>query len=170
MQFKSRRQFFSLLIILVLSLAPIQAAAGNNTLAMPDSAETAAAASISGVVTDGGVPDVSAHGYPLYARIRVTASGFDQTIFTDPISGTYSIDLEQGIAYTFTINAFPEGYQTLVQTITPSVDTLSLDFALLVDPLTCTAPGYQQDYDIFYDFEASIHGFTPGGHYQLCLG
>jgi len=170
MQFKSRRQIFTFLIILVLSLAPIHTAAGNTPLAKPDRAETAATTTISGVVTDGGVPEYGSHGYPLYARIRVTASGFDQTIFTDPITGTYSIDLEQGIEYTFTINAFPEGYQTLVQTITPAVDNTTLDFALLVDPLTCTAPGYQQDYDIFYDFESSSQGFTPGATTSFAWG
>ena len=170
MQFKSLRQIFTFLIILGLSLAVIHPAAGSNALSKPVQAEPAALASISGVVTDGGVPGLGLHGYPLYARIRITASGFDQTAFTNPLTGAYSIDLEEGIEYTFTIEAYSPGYQTLVQTLTPTAGTLTLDFTLLVDPVSCTAPGYQQDYDLFFDFESSVHGFTHGGITSFAWG
>ncbi len=163
MPFKSLRRIIFLLLILGLSLVATQPASGSTSLPMPNRAEPAALASISGVVTDGGVPGFGAHGYPMYAQIHITAPSYDQTVFTDPITGAYSIELEEGIEYTFTIDAFPPGYQTLVQMLTPTGSSLTQNFSLLVDPLSCDAPGYQQDYDFYYDFEDSNHGFSPGG-------
>ena len=165
MQFKSLRRIYTLVFILGLSLAVIQPVAGSTALSKPAQAEPATLASLSGVVTDG-----SGHGYPLYARIQITASSFDQTIFSDPLTGAYAVDLEEGIKYTFTIDAYPPGYQTLVETLTPIAGALTQDFSLLVDPINCEAPGYQQIYDIFYDFEVSDYGFTPGGTTSFAWG
>jgi hypothetical protein len=39
-----------------------------------------------------------------------------------------------------------------------------------VDGAVCAAPGYQPDYDLFYSFEGSDEGFTPGGTTSFAWG
>ncbi len=125
---------------------------------------------VSGVVTDGGVEELGSHGFPLYASIHVTADGFDQTIYTDPFTGRYEIELVDSITYTFVVNAVPAGYNTLTESVTPSGSAYTHDIHLMVDGAACAAPGYQPDYDIFYNFESSGEGFTPGGTTSFAWG
>ena len=59
---------------------------------------------VTGTVTDG-----SGHGWPLYARIDI--DGFPGgPVFTDPVTGEYSIELLESTAYTFTVTAVSAGY------------------------------------------------------------
>jgi subtilisin family serine protease len=118
---------------------------------------------VSGVVYDAGVEGLGSHGYPLYASIHISASGFDQTIYSDPITGEYSIDLVSETEHTFEVTSVVSGYEPLVETVTPTTDALTHDIGLGIDGEVCAAPGYQPDYDFFWSFEQSDGGFTSGG-------
>ncbi|HUM48586.1 MAG TPA: S8 family serine peptidase [Anaerolineaceae bacterium] len=118
---------------------------------------------VSGVVYDAGVEGLGLHGYPLYASIHITATGFDQTIYSDPITGEYSIDLVSETEHTFEVTSVVSGYEPLVDTVTPTTDALTHDIGLGIDGEVCAAPGYQPDYDFFWSFEQSDGGFTSGG-------
>lgn len=111
---------------------------------------------VSGTVTDG-----SGHGYPLYARIDI--SGYPNgPVFTNPVTGQYSVTLPQGTAFGFSVNAVSTGYQTATRSVTPAGATQTEDFQLLVSG-TCTAPGYhtQSGVDIINEnFDA---GTQPAG-------
>jgi N-acetylneuraminic acid mutarotase len=91
---------------------------------------------VSGTVTDGG-----GHGWPLYAKI--TADGVPGgPVFTDPVTGKFSLDLPQGHAYTLTVSAVYPGYQQLSTTVTVAGTDQTLPIALPVDRVAETAPGY----------------------------
>ena len=125
---------------------------------------------VSGNIYDGGIGGVGSHGYPLYSSIHITAPGFDQTIYADPITGYYEVSLVEATEHTFTVNAVPAGYEILVETVTPVGTAYPHDITLLADAEACAAPGYQPDYDIFYNFESSDGGFTPGGTTSFAWG
>jgi len=125
---------------------------------------------VSGVVYDAGVEGLGLHGYPLYASIHISASGFDQTIYSDPITGEYSIDLVSETEHTFEVNSVISGYEPLVETFTPTTDAMLHDIGLGIDGEVCAAPGYQPDYDFFWSFEENAGGFTPGGTTSFAWG
>ncbi|MEL7592041.1 MAG: S8 family serine peptidase [Anaerolineaceae bacterium] len=125
---------------------------------------------VSGIVYDSGVEGLGMHGYPLYASIHITAGGFDETIFTDPFTGYYEIELVADTVHTFTTTVLVPGYGELGEDITPSGETYTHDIPLYVPEESCAAPGYQPDYDIFYSFESSAEGFTPGGTTSFAWG
>ena len=100
---------------------------------------------ISGVVRD------ATTGWPLYARLDIYGYP-DSPVFTDPVTGAYSVGLVIG-DYTFTINAMSGGYTPSVLPLTVSADATQ-DFALAVDQIACTAPGYESTPAAFSeDFE-----------------
>ncbi|MGC8763797.1 MAG: carboxypeptidase regulatory-like domain-containing protein, partial [Acidobacteriota bacterium] len=113
---------------------------------------------VSGYVTD------ATTGWPLYASLQVSGSGYPgTTLWTDPVTGFYSITLADGVAYTFTVNAYVSGYSTGTATVTPSGSDVTQDFPLNADTGACTAPGYHYDFVWFRDFEADNGGFTVSG-------
>jgi hypothetical protein len=116
------------------------------------------------------VEGLGSHGYPLYASIHITATGFDQTIYSDPITGEYSIELVSETEHTFEVTSVVSGYEPLVETVIPTTETLSHDIELWIDGEVCVAPGYQPDYDFFWSFEQSDGGFTPGGTTSFAWG
>ena len=113
--------------------------------------------SVSGTVTD-----ASGHGWPLYARIDITAFGYVGTLFANPVNGTYSVELAQGVAHTFTVSAVSPGYSTATRAVTPPPGGSTEDFALTVDA-TCTAPGYSYVPIYFEDFEGGFGNWTMTG-------
>ena len=125
---------------------------------------------VSGNVFDGGVAGLGSHGYPLYASLTFAAPGFSQTIYNDPFTGYYEIELYLGQEYNVTVTAVPGGYQPFVGTYTPDTDPDSQDYYLYVPEASCAAPGYQPDYDIFYSFESSDEGFVAGGTTSFAWG
>jgi len=125
---------------------------------------------ISGIVYDGGVEGLGEHGYPLYSSIRIQTPGFDETIFTDPFSGYYEIEVVSETELTFTTTPVPGGYDPLVETVTASGEAYTHDIFVPVDGAVCAAPGYQPDYDFFYSFESSNEGFTAGGTTSFAWG
>jgi hypothetical protein len=92
---------------------------------------------VSGTVTDVNT------GWPLYASIDIRAPGFPgATVWTDPELGTYSIDLAEGVTYTFSVEAWVDGYNAAVRDVGPLTGNTTEDFALDVDAVACIAPGY----------------------------
>ncbi len=125
---------------------------------------------VSGHVYDGGVEGLGSHGYPLYSAIRVQTAGFDQTIYTDPFTGYYEIEVVELTPHTFTTDPIPGGYDPVVEEVTAVGAAYTHDVYVEVDGAVCAAPGYQPDYDIFYSFESSDEGFTPGGTTSFAWG
>jgi hypothetical protein len=92
---------------------------------------------VNGIVTDG-----SGGAWPLYAKIVVTAPGAPtSTLYTDPVTGYYSLTLVQGITWSFAVSA--PGYVPGGGSL-PLVPTMPVvaNWVLLVDAVACTAPGY----------------------------
>ncbi|MFN3373974.1 MAG: carboxypeptidase regulatory-like domain-containing protein, partial [Chloroflexus sp.] len=106
---------------------------------------------ISGTVTDGSLRP----GYPLSATIIIPEYP-GSPIYTDPSTGAYSVALAKGVTHHFTVTS--PGYLDGTATITP-VSNLTLDFALIVDSIACSAPGYVFE-GFSEDFEAA---FPPPG-------
>ncbi len=101
---------------------------------------------VAGTITD------DETGWPLYAKISIGGYPGDP-IWTNPVDGTYSITLPEGIVYTFDVEAFVPGYIPASREIGPLTGDLTEDFALEADPVSCSAPGYQPDFDYFENFE-----------------
>ncbi|MEV6162672.1 carboxypeptidase regulatory-like domain-containing protein [Streptomyces sp. NPDC052052] len=91
---------------------------------------------VSGRVTDG-----SGHGWPLYAEIAV-AGVPGAPLETDPVNGTYSVDLPAGKTYTLKVTANYPGYQSATKDITVGDSAVSADVSLPVDAWAGTAAGY----------------------------
>jgi hypothetical protein len=101
------------------------------------------------VLLNGVVRDGSGGGWPLYARLQITAPGFPgATVFTDPVSGYYAITLVTGISYTISVQAVTPGYEAALLTLPidgtgpSSPGGIVQNFVLTIDPTTCNAPGY----------------------------
>ncbi len=77
-------------------------------------------------------------GWPLYAEITLSAPGYTQRRFTDPVTGRYRIELFAGVAYDVEVHSLVPGYG-------PRSVQFSLgdpaDIALSRDE-GCSAPGY----------------------------
>jgi hypothetical protein len=89
---------------------------------------------ISGTVTDSG------HGWPLYARISIGGSP-DGPVFTNPVTGQYSVSLLLTQSYTFTVQALVPGYINASRALTVS-GAATENFVLAADQTACEAPGY----------------------------
>ncbi|MCP4345308.1 MAG: hypothetical protein GY795_07255, partial [Desulfobacterales bacterium] len=95
---------------------------------------------VSGTVTDG-----SGAGWPLYAGIKITSPESDITVFTNPVTGFYSVELVQDTEYSFIVN--PAGYESETHAVTSGSGSAVEDFALIAD---CTAPGYAEP--VFFEY------------------
>lgn len=119
---------------------------------------------VSGYVYDGGVEGLGAHGYPLYSAIHITATDFDQTIYTDPFTGYYEIELVQDTEHTFVTTPVPAGYGSLVEAVTATGASYSHDIIMMVNGEDCSAPGYGFTGGVYkYTFEGSAAGFVSSG-------
>ena len=104
---------------------------------------------LSGTVTDG-----SGHGWPLYAAVDVEGPGAD--VFTDPITGEYSVSLPSNATYTVTVESQYAGYTPQALDVTIGDSDATQDFAPEVDSAACTAVGYQLNTDgVTEDFNAA---------------
>ncbi len=64
------------------------------------------------VLVNGLVKDGSGEGWPLYAKIDISAAGGfpGASLYTDPLTGYYSLSLYQGLTYNFVVTAMSPGY------------------------------------------------------------
>ena len=115
------------------------------------------AATVQGTITDG-----SGHGWPVYAKIAVTATGYSTTVYTNPQTGGYSVSLYQGTPYTFTVTALVSGYTTTSRSVTPPSGGGTENFALTADA-SCSAPGYSATNLYLETFEASNGTYAASG-------
>jgi subtilisin family serine protease len=119
---------------------------------------------VTGVVYDDGILDGAAHGYPLYAKLTFSMTGYSETVYSDPMTGEYEIVLYNSQEYSVNVQALVPGYQLLETTITPDdVEVYIQDYYLNIDNVACSAPGYSPEYEIMYDFEAGDQGFVSSG-------
>lgn len=91
---------------------------------------------VSGTVTDGG-----GHGWPLYAKVDVAGPGPD--VWTNPVTGEYSVDLPAGATYSMTVTPDLPGYVATTVDLDVAGSDVSRDVAVPVDQSTCSAPGYR---------------------------
>ncbi len=98
--------------------------------------------------------------WPLFAQISIPEYPYGP-IYTNPVDGTYSVDLVDGMAHTFNVTALVPGYVPVAQTVTPTGASMVQDFGLVIDAGACTAPGYFQDLGFSEDFETwPLTGWT----------
>ncbi|MEZ4513927.1 MAG: S8 family serine peptidase [Chloroflexota bacterium] len=118
--------------------------------------EMAPTYTITGTVTD------AAAGWPLYAQIHI--DGYPgEPVWTNPETGEYSVDLAAGINYAFRVTPWVAGYPSTIQPVAPLTGNQQLDFALIADPVSCNAPGYQPNYAYFENFENGDGGYLADG-------
>ena len=80
------------------------------------------------------------HGYPLYATLEFTeALG---PVWTDPLTGSYTVTLVEGYVYTVRAGAWTPGFVPYVGVFDPAASAPELNIALEADPTLCQAPGY----------------------------
>lgn len=143
------KRFFSLLLVIVFLCSTTQ---------ITQAAFLAAPSTVSGVVADSG------HGYPMYARITISG-GTSQVLYTNPFTGAYSVNLTQGLTYTFDVEALGiPGYEVKSDVFIPNSASYTRNISLRIsDPAACTAPGYARIPIVNIDFETSNGGFSPSG-------
>lgn len=107
---------------------------------------------VSGVVTN------SVTGAPLAAEIDIPEySG--SPIFTNPTTGAYSVILDYGTDYHFSVVS--DGYITGTATVNPATPTVTQDFPLSLNIATCSAPGYAWKPGFLETFDSLT--FPPSG-------
>ena len=97
---------------------------------------------VSGTITD------AQTGWPLYAHLHVTGNPQDppapnNDVWTDPVSGHYSLTLSAGITYTLKVEAWVAGYSPAILVLAPLTGNTTYDVALHADRVACNAPGYR---------------------------
>jgi len=111
---------------------------------------TAATYKINGRITD------AATGWPLHAKIAI-GSGFPSgPVWSDPVTGTYSVRLPEGRAFRFDVGSDITGYQAASRELASVSGGGVQDFALVADPVACAAPGYAYATTLLHeDFESN---------------
>ncbi len=106
-------------------------------------------------------------GWPLYAQVAARGVPFSppapaDSVWTDPVTGLYTITLAQGSTYTLRASAWVGGYAQAQRPLGALTSDREEEFALEGDA-TCSAPGYRLDLVYEEDFEANDGGFTTTG-------
>ena len=135
------------------ALIPDVVATTGMTTTQNISMEAAEWHTVSGAVTD------ATTGWPLYASLDFPGYPVDQ-VWTNPVDGSYSVQLPEGITFTFEVNAWTPGYQTADRVVGPLTADATEDFALEANLDVCGAPGYEWSNGLIEEFETS---FPPDG-------
>ena len=118
------------------------------------------------VMVTGSVKDGSGQDWPLYAKVAVEVPGEVISAYTNPETGTYSVELVAGTAVKFNVSSADTGYLNSSEDVTPAASAttatnFSQNFALNVDP-NCSADGYAFNEPGFMEgFESET--FPPQG-------
>ena len=132
--------------------------------------DTAPSVAINGVVKDG-----SGGGWPLYAKVVITAPGAPTfTLYTDPVTGYYSQVLVSGLTYNFQVTAVSAGYlpgggSVPLGTLTLAPAATVVNWDLVADLVACKAPGYTFTAGTLVD-ETFSTGVIPAGWSQTFSG
>lgn len=111
----------------------------------------------------GKVTDASGHGWPLYAKI--TIDGYPNgSVYTDPKTGTYSVELPDQADYTLHVTPVYPGYGTSDSTVHLGTTGTTHNIPLSADRTACVAPGYA--YPAQVDFE-NWSADTPGTDWSV---
>lgn len=89
---------------------------------------------------DGRVTD-AATGWPLHARITVVGSSLGP-VWSDPVSGRYSVRLPEGAPFRFDVFTEISGYLPQSIELPAVTGAATIDIALDADTARCMAPGY----------------------------
>ena len=93
----------------------------------------------------GSVRDGSGHEWPLYARLEFSVpTGDTETVFTDPVTGAYEVEILTGTDYSVRLTAHLQGYDSKTVNLTVAEPT-PLSAALYdftMESSTCRAPGW----------------------------
>ncbi|HQM14123.1 MAG TPA: carboxypeptidase regulatory-like domain-containing protein [Anaerolineae bacterium] len=97
---------------------------------------------VSGTITD------AQSGWPLYAHIHVEGDPQDppapnNDVWTDPVTGHYSLTLAAEITYTLRVEAWVAGYSPATLVLAPLTGNATHNVALHADMVACNAPGYR---------------------------
>lgn len=89
------------------------------------------------------VIDGAGGNWPIYARIDVSGPRVPATgQFTNPLTGSKTVDMVPGIDYTVLVTAQTPGYAAQTRTIRPPAGGGLQTFPLLLAPTGCSAPGH----------------------------
>lgn len=111
---------------------------------------------ISGTVTDG------ATGWPLHARVQI--DGYTGApIWTDPVTGTYSVRLPEGRPFRFDVTTDIAGYVPTSRQLASLSGGTNQNFSLNADALACGAPGYRYAITRIDETFESVVGAPPAG-------
>jgi N-acetylneuraminic acid mutarotase len=91
---------------------------------------------LSGTVTDG-----SGHGWPLYTRIDIDGRP-GGPIFTNPVTGQYSVTIPASATYSIKYTATLPGYQVVTDSVVVGGSNTTHNVEIPIQA-NCTAPGYQ---------------------------
>ncbi|MEP6995676.1 MAG: carboxypeptidase-like regulatory domain-containing protein, partial [Acidobacteriota bacterium] len=105
------------------------------------------------VVLNGVVKDGSGAGWPLYAKLDISGNGFNATVYTDPVTGYYSLTIPAGFTYQVVVTSQIPGYNVGHFDVNVPVPGSAphapndppgvvANFDLTVDGSVCNAPGY----------------------------
>ncbi len=117
-------------------------------------------------VVSGTVKD-AVGGWPLYANITVDGIPFNppapnNSVWTNPATGYYSLTLAEGVSYTLHATAWAAGYSVANQALT-TVGDQTVDLTLTADMTSCLAPGYHQVGGISEKFDSVTAPALPAG-------
>ena len=112
------------------------------------------------VTLSGTVKDGSGHGWPLYARIDITGRP-GGPIWTNPVTGQYSVSIPANATYTIRYTATLPGYQVVTDSVVVGASNTVHNVDVPIQA-SCTAPGYQFNFTpaLTQDFNS---GVTPPG-------
>ncbi len=99
----------------------------------------------SSYIVQGTVTDAQT-GWPLYAHIIVHGDPFNppapnDDVWTDPVTGHYSVTLAANVTYTLNATAWVNGYLPGSQVVAPLTGNQTVNIGLNADQVACTAPG-----------------------------
>jgi|GEM_PF-343040 len=118
----------------------------------------APAYNVSGVVSD------ALTGWPLYARIVIPNTPLDP-VWSDPVTGYYSVTLPAGVSYSFEVESFTAGYLTRSESVGVLNSDLTRNLPLQVNTIQCQAAGYQATITPVFTstFEQNNGGLSASG-------